>query len=93
MNCCLIESDMAPLQALVLLILLVVVAITSVRAGRVAWWMRRGSTGSSISPTNCSPERPLIAQSTRGLARAAVWLTCAAGAAAISSSNVRNGIQ
>jgi hypothetical protein len=91
-NRCLIESDMRPTQALVLVFVLVVIALTLLRAGRLGWWMRRASSAKGLmrdaSEDRLFARATLFAHSTRGLARTAVWLVCATGAAGMQGALV-----
>ncbi len=73
-------EKMGAFQALSFLFLLSVFAVTFVHVVRVAWWAFRAA------PLHLSARVTLIARSTRGLARTAVWLTCAAGAAGMTSA-------
>jgi hypothetical protein len=63
--------------------LLLVIAVTSVRVVRVAWWAFRTAPSTPGRPRDgadgarLSARAMLVARSTRGLARATVWLTCA----------------
>ena len=81
---------MSPTQGLVLVFVLVVIALTLLRAGRLGWWMRRAFSAKGLMP-DASEDRlfaraTLFAHSTRGLARTAVWLVCAAGAAGMQGA-------
>jgi len=93
----LIETDMAPFQALAVLFVLVVIAVTSIQAGRLAWSMRRASRAPGLTP-DVSADRvfaqaTLIARSTQGLARTSVWLMCAASAVSMHDALIVLGSQ
>lgn len=66
--------------------LLPVIAVTCVQIVRLAWWAFRAVPSASLSS-----RATLVARSTRGLARAAVWLTCAGGAADLISAMILLG--
>jgi hypothetical protein len=73
-------------------LVLVVIALTLLRASRLGWWMRRASSAKGLRPSE-SEDRlvaraTLFAHSTRGLARTAVWLVCGAGAAGMQGALV-----
>lgn len=82
---------MYPWQTLsVLCFLLPVITVTLVQSVRVARWAFRAvpSSSASAEATVLSSRVTLIAHSTRGLARAAIWLTCAAGAGSLVSAMI-----
>lgn len=62
----------------------VVTAVTLVRASRLIAWAFSAADGTAVA-RRCRTAR-LWARSTRGLATAAVWLTCAAGAAGLGGA-------
>ena len=83
---------MGPSQRLAFCFLLLVIAVTSVQVVRVAWWVLRdtrstaGGGRDAAAAARLSSRAMLVAHSTRGLARAAVWLTCAGGAVGLYSA-------
>jgi hypothetical protein len=87
-------QDMYPSQLVSVYFLLLVIAVTFVQVVRVAWWAFRAARSTPGRPRDgadaarLSSRATLIARSTRGLARAAVWLTCAGGAASLTSAIV-----
>ncbi len=76
-------DELGPSQFLSLFFLLLVIAATAVQVARVAWWVFRAAPTSRLSARVA-----LIARSTRGLARTAVWLTCAGGAMGLQSAMI-----
>ncbi len=86
-------EQMSPSQAVPLrFFLLPVMAVTCVQAIRIARWATRHADSSAESSVDCLSCRiTLVARSTRGLARASVWLTCAGGAAGFLSAMIVMG--
>jgi hypothetical protein len=70
-----------PTQALALLFLIIVIALTTVRAAIIAWSAYRAAPAEQLSARTMR-----LARSTYGLARAGVWFTCAAGAVGCHSA-------
>ena len=77
--------DTTPTLAVLAVFLLIVIAVTFVQAVRVAWSAFRAA------PSALSSLATRVAHSTRGLARAAVWLTCAATAVGLQSAMILYG--
>ena len=77
-------ASASPLQALALFVVLLAIAVAAIQLGRVTTWSVRGSMSEGAARLSARAAR--VALSTRGLARAAVWLTCAAGAVGLSNA-------
>lgn len=75
-----------PTQALALLFLFIVIALTIVRASIIVWSTRRAEPAEQVSARTRR-----FARSTYGLARAGVWFTCAAGAVGCHSALLQIG--
>ena len=75
-----------PTQALALLFLIIVIALTTVRAAIIAWSTYRVAPAEQLSARTMR-----LARSTCGLARAGVWFTCAAGAVGCHSAMIQIG--
>ena len=77
----------SPLHGLSLFVVLLAIGVAAIQLVRVTSWSVRGSA-SSEGAARLSARAALVALSTRGLARAAVWLTCAAGAVGLSNAMI-----
>ena len=68
--------------------LLLLLAVTSIQGVRLAWWAYHAapSPPARAPAGRHSARARLVAHSTRGLARTAVWLTCAEGASGLKSA-------
>lgn len=75
-----------PTQALALVFLVVVIALTIVRAAIIAWSAYRAAPAEPLSARTMR-----LARSTYGLARAGIWFTCAAGAVGCHSAMIQIG--
>jgi hypothetical protein len=75
-----------PTQALALVFLVVVIALTTVRAAIIAWSAYRAAPAEQLSARTMR-----LARSTYGLALAGVWFTCAAGAVGCHSAMIQIG--
>ena len=79
-------ASAGPAQALALLFLIVVIALTAVRAAIIAWSGYRSTPLEQLSARTMR-----LARSTYGLARAGLWFTCAAGAVGCHSAVIQIG--
>jgi hypothetical protein len=83
-------ASASPLHGLSLLVVLLAIAVAAIRLVRMTSWAARASP-SSEGAARVSARAALVALSTRGLARTAVWLTCAAGAVGLSNAMILIG--
>jgi len=75
-----------PTQALALVFLVVVIALTAVRAAMIAWSAYRAAPAEQLSARTMR-----LARSTYGLARAGLWFTCAAAAVGCHNAMIQIG--